>query len=164
MRFPVTWRTAPASAVFHSAVSSGKENAVTMPDSSAYEERRSVSELFGELTQDLALLVRQETQLARTEIETKIARLTQDLISLAAGGMVLLIGALALTAALVLLLVDPVGLAPWLAALLVGVAFAGGGALLLRRGLRDLKRIDPTPRRTVESIKEDIQMAREVRQ
>jgi type IV secretory pathway TrbD component len=137
---------------------------VTMPDSRGYEERRSVSELFGGLTQDLALLVRQETQLARTEMQTKIARLTQDLISLAAGGMVLLIGALALTAALVLLLVDPVGLAPWLAALLVGVALAGSGALLLRRGLRDLKRIDPTPRRTVESIKEDIQMAREVRQ
>jgi hypothetical protein len=32
------------------------------------------------------------------------------------------------------------------------------------QGYADLKRIDPTPRRTVESIKEDIQMAREVRQ
>jgi hypothetical protein len=135
-----------------------------MPDSRGYEERRSVSELFGELTQDLALLVRQEAQLARTEMQTKLARLTQDLVSLAAGGIVLLIGALALTAALVLLLVDPVGLAPWLAALLVGVALAGSGGLLLRRGLRDLRRIDPTPRRTVESIKEDIQTAREARQ
>jgi hypothetical protein len=86
---------------------------------------------------------------------TKLARLTQDLVSLAAGGMVVLIGALALTAALVLLLVDPAGLAPWL---------AGSGGFLLRRGLRDLKRIDPTPRCTVESIKEDIQMAREARQ
>jgi hypothetical protein len=137
---------------------------MTLLDSRGYDERRSVSELFGGLTQDLALLVRQETRLARTEIQTKLARLTQDLISLAAGGMVLMIGALALTAALVLLLVGPVGLAPWLAALLVGVALAAGGGLLLRRGLRDLKRIDPTPRRTVDSIKEDIQMAREVRQ
>jgi Putative Actinobacterial Holin-X, holin superfamily III len=137
---------------------------VTTPDSRSHQERRSVSELFGELTQDLALLVRQETQLAKTEMQTKLSRLTQDLVSLAAGGMVLLIGALALTAALILLLVHPVGLAPWLAALVVGVAFAGLGGLLLRRGLGDLKRIDPTPRRTVESIKEDIQMAREVRQ
>ncbi len=137
---------------------------MTMPDSRSQQERRPVSELFGELTQDLALLVRQETQLARTEMQTKLARLTQDLVSLAAGGMVLLIGALALTAALILLLVHPVGLAPWLAALVVGVALAGIGGLLLRRGLGDLKRIDPTPRRTVESIKEDIQMAREVRQ
>jgi hypothetical protein len=135
-----------------------------MPDARGYEGQRSVSGLFGELTRDLALLVRQETQLARTEMQTKLARLTQDLISLAAGGMVVLIGALALTAALILVLVHPVGLAPWLAALLVGVALAGIGGLLLRRGLRDLKRIDPTPRRTVESIKEDIQMAREVRQ
>src|SRR5262245_38791019 len=135
-----------------------------MTDSRRYEKRRSVSELIGELVQELALLVRQETQLARTEVQTKVARLTQDLISVAAGGMVLLIGALALMAALVLLLVHPVGLAPWLAALLVGVGLAGVGALLLRRGLRDLKRLDPTPRRTVESIKEDIQMAREVRQ
>jgi hypothetical protein len=124
---------------------------------------RSIGELFGQLTQDLSLLVRQETQLAKTEIQEKISRASRDLVSLAAGGVVVLIGVLALTAAVILLLVDPVGLEPWLAALLVGALLGGGGYAMLRSGLRDLKQLDPAPRRSVESIKEDIQLAKEFR-
>ena len=128
-----------------------------------YRSERSVGELFGQLSQDLGLLVRQEAQLAKSEVQTKISRLTTDLVSLATGGIVALLGALALTAAVILLLVDPVGLDPWLAALLVGVVLGVVGYFMLQKGLRDLKGIDPTPRRTVESIKEDIQLAREAR-
>jgi UDP-N-acetylmuramyl pentapeptide phosphotransferase/UDP-N-acetylglucosamine-1-phosphate transferase len=126
-------------------------------------EDRSVGELFGQLTQDLSLLVRQEAQLAKTEIQVKVSRATRDIVSLAAGGVVALMGGLALTAAIILLLVDPIGLKPWLAALIVAVVFGGGGYLMLQGGLRDLKNVDPTPRRTVESIKEDIQIAKEHR-
>ena len=124
---------------------------------------RSVGELFGHLTQDLSLLLRQETQLAKSEIQEKISRASRDVISLAAGGVVALIGVFALTAAVILLLVDPVGLEPWLAALLVGLLLAGGGYMMLRGGLRELKQMDPAPRRAVESIKEDIQMVKERR-
>jgi hypothetical protein len=126
-------------------------------------EDRSVGELFGQLTQDLTLLIRQEAQLARTEIQAKISRASRDLASLATGGVVALVGGLAIVAAVILLLVDPVGLEPWLAALLVGVLLAGGGYLMLRKGLQDLKQLDPAPRRTVESIKEDIQIVKERR-
>jgi putative copper export protein len=127
-------------------------------------QERSIGELFGQLTQDLALLVRQEAQLAKSEMQQKISRATRDIVSLATGGTVVLVGALALTAALILLLAGPVGLAPWLAALLVGVVLAAVGYTMLQHGLRDLKRTDPTPHRTVESIKEDIQWAKEQRQ
>ena len=126
-------------------------------------QERSIGELFGQLTQDLGLLVRQEAQLAKTEVQAKVSRATSDVVSLAAGGVVALIGALALTAAIILLLVDPVGLKPWLAALIVGAVMGGIGYTMLKGGLRDLKRIDPAPRRTVESIKEDIQLAKERR-
>jgi putative superfamily III holin-X len=126
-------------------------------------DQRSVGELFGQLSQDLALLVRQEAELAKTEVQAKMSRLTTDLVSLATGGIVALIGALALAAAVVLLLVDPIGVTPWLAALLVGVVLGAIGYVMLQKGLRDLKGLDPTPRRTVESLKEDIQLAREAR-
>jgi len=126
-------------------------------------EDRSVGELFGQLTQDLSLLVRQEAQLAKTEIQVKVSRAARDLGSLAAGAVVALMGGLALAAAIILLLIDPIGLTPWLAALIVAVVFGGGGYLMLQGGLRDLKTMDPTPRRTVESIKEDIQIAKERR-
>ncbi len=127
-------------------------------------QERSIGELFGQLSQDMGLLVRQEAQLAKTEMQQKITRATRDLVSLAAGGAAVLLGSLGLTAALILILAGPVGLAPWLSALLVGVVLAAAGYLVLQRGLSDLKRTDPTPRRTVESIKEDIQWAKEQRQ
>ncbi len=127
------------------------------------DDERSISALFGALSQDVALLVRQEAQLAKTEMQQKLSRVTTDLVSLATGGVVALVGGLALTAALILLLVDPIGIEPWLAALLVGAVLAIAGWVMLQRGLKDLKRTDPTPRRTVESIKEDIQWAKEQR-
>ena len=129
----------------------------------ALRQERSIGELFGQLTQDLSLLVRQETQLAKTEIQEKISRASRDLVALAAGGIVALIGGFTLVAAIILLLVDPVGLEPWVAALLVGVLLAGGGYVMLQKGLRDLKTVDPAPRRTVESVKEDIQAIKERR-
>jgi hypothetical protein len=73
------------------------------------------------------------------------------------------LGGLALTAALVLLLVDPVGLAPWLAALIVAAALGLVGLVMLRRGLTGLRRTDPAPRRTLETLKEDVQWVKEHR-
>jgi uncharacterized membrane protein len=126
-------------------------------------EERSIGALFGELSQDVALLVRQEGQLAKTELQQKLSKMTADLVSLASGGVVALVGGLSLTAALILLLIDPIGLDPWLAALLVGAVLAIAGWVLLQRGLKELKRTDPTPRRTVETLKDDIQWAKEQR-
>lgn len=126
-------------------------------------EERSIGELFGALSQDVALLVRQEAQLAKTEMQQKLSNVTRDLVALATGGVVALVGGLALTAALILFLIHPIGLTPWLAALLVGALMGTIGWVMLQRGLKDLKRTDPTPRRTVDSIKDDIQWAKEQR-
>jgi drug/metabolite transporter (DMT)-like permease len=126
-------------------------------------EERSIGELFGALSQDMALLVRQEGQLAKTEMQQKLTQVTGDLVSLASGGIVALVGGLALTAAVILLLIDPVGLKPWLAALIVGVLMGVIGWMMLQKGLKQLKRTDPTPRRTVDTIKDDIQWAKEQR-
>ena len=126
-------------------------------------EERSIGELFGELSQDMGLLVRQEAQLAKTEMQAKLSKVTTDLVALATGGIVALVGGLALTATVILLLIDPVGLKPWLAALLVGGVMGLLGGIMVQRGLKDLKSTDPTPRRTVETIKDDIQWAKEQR-
>jgi VIT1/CCC1 family predicted Fe2+/Mn2+ transporter len=127
------------------------------------EEQRSIGELFGQLTQDLNLLIRQEIALARAEVTQKVNRAKQDAVSLLAGGFVAYLGALTLVAALVLILDQVIGLATWLAALLVGAALAVVGYVMLQRGLRDLRQIDPTPRRTVETLKDDVQWAKEQR-
>ena len=46
-------------------------------------QERSVAELFGQLSQDMTLLVRQEIQLARSEMSEKLSRFTANLISAA---------------------------------------------------------------------------------
>jgi Flp pilus assembly protein TadB len=126
-------------------------------------QERSLGELFGELSQDVGMLVRQEAQLAKAEMQQKLSTVMTDLVALASGGIVALVGGLALTSALILLLIDPVGLRPWVAALVVGGVFGLVGWVMLQRGLKNLKRIDPAPRRTVETIKDNIQWAKEQR-
>ena len=125
-----------------------------MPD---LRQERSIGELFGQLSQDMTLLVRQEIQLARSELGEKVSRLTTNLISVIAGGFVAYVGALALVAALILGLHDLAEISPWVSALIVGAVLAVAGYVMLRRGLAELKRVDLAPRRTVENIKDDVQ-------
>ena len=83
--------------------------------------------------------------------------MTTNLVSVLAGGFVAYVGALAIVAALILFLYEVVGISPWVSALLVGAVFAFGGYMMLSKGLKELKRVDLAPRRTVENIKEDVQ-------
>jgi len=124
-------------------------------------EERTFSELLGQLSQDLTLLMRQELQLAKTEISEKISRAASDAVSLAAGGLVAYAGALALVAGIILVLNQVMGLAAWLAAVLVGLALGIIGFVMVRGALRNLKRIEPTPQRTVKTIEDGIQWAKE---
>ena len=129
----------------------------------ALREDRSIGELFGQLSQDMTLLFRQELQLARTEMSEKISRVTSNLVSVVAGGFVAYVGALALAAALVLGLHEAADISPWVSALIVGGVFAVTGYVMLNRGLKELKRVDLAPRRTVETLKDDVQWAKEQR-
>jgi hypothetical protein len=129
----------------------------------ALKEDRSIGELFGQLSQDMTLLFRQELQLARVEMSEKISQLTGNLVSIVAGGFVAYVGALALVAALILGLHDLAEISPWVSALIVGAIFAVAGYVMLNRGLKELKRVDLSPRRTVETLKDDVQWAKEQR-
>ena len=129
----------------------------------ALREDRSIGELFGQLSQDMTLLFRQELQLARAEMSTKISQVTTNLVSVVAGGFVAYVGALALVAALILGLHEAAEISPWVSALIVGVIFAVAGYAMLSRGLKELKRVDLAPRRTVETLKDDVQWAKEQR-
>ncbi|MFL5401616.1 MAG: phage holin family protein [Gemmatimonadales bacterium] len=120
-------------------------------------QERSIGELFGQLSQDMTLLVRQEIQLARAEMTDKISRLTANLVSVVAGGFVAYVGALALVAALILGLQDLANISPWVSALIVGAVLAIAGYAMLRKGLGELKQVDLAPRRTVENIRDDVQ-------
>jgi hypothetical protein len=125
------------------------------------QQERSIGELFGQLSQDMTLLVRQEIQLARTEMSEKLSRFTTNLISVAAGGFVAYLGGLALVAALILALRDLANISLAVSALIVGAILAIVGYVMLQRGMKELKRVDLSPRRTVETLKDDVQWAKE---
>jgi hypothetical protein len=126
------------------------------------QQERSIGELFGQLAEDMSLLVRQEVQLAKTEMSEKMSRATGDLVAVGTGGFVAYLGGLALVAALILGLAE-LGIASWLSALIVGAVLAGVGFVMLRRGTRDLKQHSFTPDRTIRTLKEDVQWAKEQR-
>lgn len=128
----------------------------------AIRDDRSIGELFGQLTHDLGVLVRQEAELARTEMGVKVSRVTSNVGALAGGGVMAFIGALALTAALILGLAE-VGLAPWLSALVIGALMAIAGYVTLQKGLTRMKEVSLKPKRTIETLKDDVQWAKELR-
>jgi hypothetical protein len=154
-----------ASATFRAALGTDTraqkvEREAVMPE---LRQERSLGELFGQLSQDMTLLVRQEVQLARTEMSEKLSRLAANLISVAAGGFVAYLGGLALVAAVILALRDLANISLAVSALIVGAILAVIGWLMLQRGLKEMKRVDLAPRRTVETLKDDVQWAKEQR-
>jgi Putative Actinobacterial Holin-X, holin superfamily III len=151
-----TFRAAPGTDTREQKV----EREAVMPE---LRQERSIGELFGQLSQDMTLLVRQEVQLARTEMSDKLSRLTTNLISVAAGGFVAYLGGLALVAAVILALRDLANISLAVSALIVGAILAVIGWIMLQRGLKEMKRVDLAPRRTVETLKDDVQWAKEQR-
>jgi hypothetical protein len=127
------------------------------------KQDRSIGELFGQLSQDMTLLVRQEIQLARTEMSEKLSRFTTNLVAVLSGGFVAYLGGLALVAALILAIRDLADISLALSALIVGAVLAIVGYVMLQKGVKELKRVDLAPRRTVETLKDDVQWAKEQR-
>jgi hypothetical protein len=121
---------------------------------------RSLGDLFGRLANQVSTLVRQEIALARTETTARASAVGRDVALIAAGGALLYAALLVVLGAIVLLLIDA-GLDGWIAALLVGVlvALVGGGLVLVGRDR--LKAADVAPRRTIETLQDDAEWAKE---
>jgi hypothetical protein len=126
----------------------------------AQRDERSLGQLFGDLSRQLSTLVRQEIDLARTEVTTKAGAATRDAALIGVGGALAYAGLLVLLGAVVLLLVQA-GLEPWLAALIVGVLVAAIGGFLVMRGRSGLQNADLAPTRTIDTLKDDAEWAKE---
>ena len=118
----------------------------------------SVGQLMSEITADLSSLMRQEVELAKAEIKQEATKAGKGAGMLGgaayAGHMVLLVG----TFALVFAIGSQIGLG-W-AALIMTVVWAVVAAVLAVRGRDQMRRVNPKPQRTVDSLKEDAQWAR----
>jgi len=123
------------------------------------KEEQTLGELFAALARDTTTLVRQEIDLARTELTQKIPGLGKDVGRLGIGAAVAYAGFLALIAAAILALGELIPL--WVSALVVGIVVLGAGYILIQRARDGLKRADLTPRETIETLKEDREWVKE---
>ena len=112
----------------------------------------SIPGLVRQLADETTTLVRQELELARAEA----ARAGEAVVTLAKQE---LLAAGALTAFLILVLDE--AMTPWLAALLVGLAYAVVAGALFFMGRERVREAGPfVPEQTIETVKEDIEWAK----
>lgn len=122
---------------------------------------RSLGQILRDLREETTQLLRQEVDLAKTEMSEKMSRLGSNMGSVATGGAVLFAGALVLLAALTLGLIALFSqfmdrdVAMWLAPLLVGGILAGIGYGMVKKALQALKQEGIAPKRTTQSLKEN---------
>ena len=131
-------------------------------------DNRSLSSLFTEVNRELSSLFRQEIALARAELSEKARQAGSGAGLLVAGWMVVLVGlffviqaAVFGVAALLVAIGVADGIAVWLAPLLVAVLAVLIGWGVTSSGLGKLRSTSPTPRRTVDSLRRDKDMAEE---
>jgi xanthine/uracil permease len=123
------------------------------------KEDRGPVQLVADLMDQTRTLLQQEVQLAKAEMTEKASRVGKDISSLVVGGAIAYAGLLAFIAAAIIGLANVIP--DWLAALIIGLVVAGIGLVLVQQGRDNLKREDLTPRKTVESLQEDKQWAKE---
>ena len=117
------------------------------------KDDRSIGELVAELSQETVTLVRQEIQLAQAEMTQKATRVGKNVGFLVVGGVVAYTGALALIAAAIIILGKVIPL--WLSAAIIGFVIVVVGLILVIKGANTLRRENPAPQETVETLKED---------
>ena len=96
----------------------------------------TIGELFGALASDTGALVRQEVQLAATELTEKAKTTARSAAFIVAGGALVHLACIAAVIGLVFGLAPAVPL--WATAVCLVVLFAGAGVLLVRLGLGGL--------------------------
>ncbi|MBV9194918.1 MAG: phage holin family protein [Solirubrobacterales bacterium] len=130
---------------------------VNDPDPRLREQ--SMGELFKELSAELSTLVRQELQLAQAEMTEKGKRAGVGAGMFGGAGIATLLALGTLSACVIALLGKAMDV--WLAALIVTVVYAAvAGVLALTGKQRISEATPPVPEQTVETMKEDVQWAK----
>ena len=117
---------------------------------------RSLGELFSDLSQQTADLLRQEMRLAKAELGEKLSDVGRHAAMIGAGAAFGLAAVIAAAAAVALLLIE-LGVAPWLSAVITAALMALTAYLLAQSGLSALRSKNIAPVETMHSLKETTQ-------
>ena len=121
----------------------------------------SIGNLIGQVAGDVSTLFRQEVALAKAELKEEAVKAGKAGGMLAGAGFAGYMVAVLLSLALVFALdaIMPLG---W-AAVIVAVLWAIIGGVLYVVGRNRMKNVDPVPRQTVETLREDAQWVRDLK-
>jgi hypothetical protein len=137
----------------------GRRSNVPQDDGEIDVRNQPASELLKQLAEQTATLVREEVQLAKAELAVKGKAAGIGAGMFGGAGLVGLFALGALTASAILALATAV--ASWLAALIVGAAYAAiAGVLALSAKRKVRQATPPVPEQATESVKEDVQWAK----
>ncbi|HNR11830.1 MAG TPA: phage holin family protein [Thermodesulfobacteriota bacterium] len=115
--------------------------------------------LFTQFTQELSSLMRQEVQLAKTEVSEKASQAGTGIAWIALGGALAYAGVIFLHIAAVIALSYLVP--SWLAAIIVGAFAIIVGLGILQKGRSNLKAQNLVPHETVDSLRQDKNLAKD---
>lgn len=126
-------------------------------DNKPTSQSSPVGSLLSTVMQEISSLVRNEAELAKTEMSEKTHEAMAGIASIAIAGAVLLGGFLTLLAAAVFLLNEllPPDTTPWLSALIVGGVVTVIGIVMLKAGQKKLQARNLMPNRTMNSLQSD---------
>jgi len=118
----------------------------------AQQERRSLGELFGDLSEQTRTLMRQEIELAKVEIKQEAVRAGKASGKLVAGAAIGFVAFLLISWAIAwaIALVLPT----WAGFAIVGVIYAVIAAVLAQSGRKELQQVNLPPPQTVDEVKE----------
>ena len=128
-------------------------------------EDRSLGDLFTELATESSTLIRQEIALAQSEITQKAIRAGTQIGYVVIGGVFGLLAGLALLAGIIIGLGQMISTyakveqmtGAWISAFIVAAVVGAIAAYLITSALAELRKVDVTPHKTVQSLKEDAQ-------
>ncbi len=125
----------------------------------APQMQRSVPEIFEDIASNLTQLVQAEFRLAKSELKEGAERVAGPGATLGAGAVLAFygFGFLLLAAVHALSLV----MAGWLAALIVGGVLAVAAGILIGAGGTKLRRVNLIPDKTMRTLEEDVQWAKQ---
>jgi uncharacterized membrane protein YqjE len=127
--------------------------------STAPQLQRKVSDVLQDIAANIQQIIRSEVVLAKVEVKETAQKASKPAAVLVAGTLLGLygLGFLLLAAVYGLSLV----MAPWLAALVVGAVLATVGGILVAKSRTALKQIKPVPTKTVQTVRENVQWAKD---
>lgn len=131
------------------------------PVTNGQVRERSLSELVGDMTQDVSTLLRKEVELAREEMKVEVSKAARAGGGFGAAAYAGILAGVGLVMTLGFLL-DEV-MPTWVAFLIVTVLLGAAATVAFLAAKKQLETVDPVPEQTIQTLKEDKQWLSEQR-